>query len=404
MRRSLGPALVAAALAAAASLLAAGTASAQFDAGSTASSLAPEDFFIRMQDIPSHTLSDFDVARYFNKARCDCTTPATIYVALSQSGLAKLSTLSNQGSIEVWIGSACNDINLRGPRCHFFGSTLMTVFLRDQAARLFIPTDVRMMSSQPNLGTDTTLDGGISGNGQFPNPDCTTNGQQFTQTVYVLVDSNNDGLPDVAATQSVLIDLTPPPAPQPVTVVGGNQALIVNWQGVDTGLYPDLVGYQILCDRGGDLQVFSDGTFHPGFLSCETPDAGVGTIDPKFDGGVQSLNPLFACSPLLSATTSSYRIKILQNDIVYGAAVVAIDNSGNASTPDIFYGVPIKTKSFYDVYRNDDPANPGSASGGLCTLGSGSTSGGAGAIGGACGALALIAIVLARRGRRGRRS
>jgi len=139
----------------------------------------------------------------------------------------------------------------------------------------------------------------------------------------------------------------------------------------------------------------------PGFLSCETPDAGVGTIDPTFDGGVQSLNPLFACSPLLSATTSSYRIKILQNDIVYGAAVVAIDNSGNASTPDIFYGVPIKTKSFYDVYRNDDPDHPGGASGGLCTLGTGSTSGGA--IAGACGALALIAIVLARRGRGGRR-
>jgi hypothetical protein len=399
MRRTLGPALLAAAV----SLLAAGTASAQFDAGTTTSSFAPEDFFIRMQDIPSHTLSDFDVARYFNKARCDCSTPATIYVALSQSGLAKLSTASNQGSIEVWIGAACNDLTTRGTRCHFFGSTLMTVFLRDQAARLFIPTDVRMMSGQPNLGVDTTLDGAISGTG-FPNPDCTINGQQFTQTVWVLVDSNNDGVPDVAATQSVLIDLTPPPAPDPATVsvVGGNQALIVNWQGVDTGLYPDLIGYQILCNRGGDLQVFSDGTFHPGFLSCEDPASGVGTIDPTFDGGVQGLNPLFVCSPLLSATTSSYRVKILQNDITYGAAVVAIDNSGNASTPDLFYGVPIKTKSFYDVYRNDDPDHPGSASGGLCTLGTGSTSGGA--IAGACGALALIAIVLARRGRGGRRT
>ena len=82
----------------------------------------------------------------------------------------------------------------------------------------------------------------------------------------------------------------------------------------------------------------------------------------------------------------------------------AIDNSGNASTPDIFYGVPLKTKSFYDVYRNDDPDHPGTASGGLCTLGAGSPSGGAGAIGGACGALALIAIALARRGRKGPRA
>jgi hypothetical protein len=397
MRRNLGPAL----LAAAASLLAAGTASAQLDAGTQTSSFAPEDFFIRMQDVPGHTLSDFDVARYFNKARCDCSTPATIYVALSQSGLAKLSTASNQGSLEVWIGSSCNDINLRGARCHFFGSTLMTVFLRDQAARLFIPTDVRMMSGQPNLGTDPD-GGGVIGGG-FPNPNCTINGQQYTQKVWVLLDSDNDGVPNIAATQDVLIDLTPPPPPDTntVSVVGGNQALIVNWQGVDTGLYPDLVGYQILCNRGGDLQVFPDGTFRPGFLSCENPDAGVGTIDPGFDGGVENLNPLFACSPLLSATTSSYRVKILQNGITYGAAVVAIDNSGNASMPDLHWGTPIKTKSFYDVYRNDDPLNPGGASGGLCTLGTGSTSGGA--IAGACSALGLIAIVLARRGRRGRR-
>jgi hypothetical protein len=394
MRRPLESAL----LAAAATLLLAGTASAQFDGGSTSSSFANEDFFIRMQDIPGHTLSDFDVARYFNKARCDCSTPATIYVALSQSGLAKLSTASNMGNIEVWIGTSCNDINLRGARCKQLGETLMSVFLRDQAARLFIPTDVRMMSGQPNLGSDP--DAGIGG---FPNPDCTITGQQFTQTVWVLLDTDNNGSPDLSPTQSVLIDLTPPPAPDPATVsvVGGNQALIVNWHGVDTGLYPDLIGYQILCNRGGDLQVFSDGTFHPGFLTCENPAAGVGTIDPTFDGGVQSLNPLFACSPLLSATTSSYRVKILQNDITYGAAVVSIDNSGNASTPDLFYATPIKTKSFYDVYRNDDPDHPGSANGGLCTLGTGSTSGGA--IGGACGALALIGIVLARRGRKGRR-
>jgi len=388
-------------LAAAASLLAAGTASAQLDAGTQTSSFSPEDFFIRMQDIPGHTLSDFDVARYFNKARCDCSTPATIYVALSQSGLAKLSTASNQGSLEVWIGSSCNDINLRGARCKFFGSTLMTVFLRDQAARLFVQTDVKMMSGQPNLGTDP--DGGGIISGGFPNPDCTIVGQQYTQKVWVLLDSDNDGVPNIAATQDVLIDLTPPPPPDTntVSVVGGNQALIVSWQGVDTGLYPDLVGYQILCSRGGDLQVFADGTFRPGFLSCENADAGVGTIDPTFDGGVENLNPLFACSPLLSATTSSYRVKILQNDITYGAAVVAIDNSGNASMPDLKYGIPIKTKSFYDVYRNDDPLNPGGASGGLCTLGTGSTSGGA--IAGACSALALIAIAIARRGRSRRR-
>jgi hypothetical protein len=392
MARPFIPAL----LTVAASLLAAGTASAQLDGGTTSSSFAPEDFFIRMQDTPGHTLSDFDVSRYFNKARCDCSTPTTIYVALSQSGLAKLSTASNQGSLEVWIGPSCNDLVTRGARCHFFGSTLMTVFLRDQAARLYIPTDVRMMSGQPDLGT-ATIDGGISGIG-FPNPDCTISGQQFTQKVWVIVDSNNDGTPDVSATQDVLIDLTPPPPPTGVSVVSGNQALVVNWQGVDTGLYPDLAGYQVLCNRGGDLQVFSDGTFSPGFQSCD-PGVGDGGINaPGSDGGVETLNPFFVCSDLLKPTTSSFRVKILQNDITYGATVVAIDKSGNASVPDIFYGVPIKTKSFYDVYKNDDPDHPGAANGGFCTVSAGATA--PGVLGGVCAALAIVGIVLSRRRRR----
>jgi hypothetical protein len=75
---------------------------------------------------------------------------------------------------------------------------------------------------------------------------------------------------------------------------------------------------------------------------------------------------------MLTTSASSYRVKILQNDIVYGVAVVAVDNSTNASQPDIFYGTPIKTKSFYDVYRDGNTGSPqdlpGAATGGFCAL------------------------------------
>jgi hypothetical protein len=398
MRRSFVPAL----LAASASLLAAGSAWAQFDAGTgTTSSFAPEDFFIRMQDIQGHTLSDFDVARWFNKARCDCSQQAWVYVALSQTGIAKLSTVSTQGTLEVWLGTSCNDINLRGGRCKRLSTTTVTSFLHESAGRLFIATNAREMSTQVNLGGDPDA----SFNGTFTNPDCTMTGEKLTQTVWVLLDTDSNGSPDVSSTQSVNIDLRAPPAPDTdkIEVASGNQALIVKWAGIDSATYTDLVGYQVLCRRGADLQVFSNDTFNPGFQTCTNPDPtkDVATVDTSFDGGIESLNPLFACSPLLSPTTDSFRVKILQNDITYGVAVVAIDNSRNASTPDILFGVPVKTKSFYDVYRNDDPDNPGAASGGLCTLGAGS--GGARAVGGAGAALALIAIVLARRARRRRR-
>ena len=91
--------------------------------------------------------------------------------------------------------------------------------------------------------------------------------------------------------------------------------------------------------------MFSDGTFEPGFQTCFK------NLTPT--SGVQGLDPLFTCSPLLAPTSRSFRVKILQNDITYGVAVVAIDRSGNPSTPDILYATATKTKSFYDVYRND---------------------------------------------------
>jgi hypothetical protein len=139
----------------------------------------------------------------------------------------------------------------------------------------------------------------------------------------------------------------------------------MRWPKVDTTLYPDLRGYQILCNRGGALQVFKEGSFDPFYQSCPASVAAGG-------GGVTGLDPLFVCSPLLSPSTTSHRIKILQNDIVYGAAVVAIDESGNASTPDIFYAAPGATESFYDQYRapgtEEMPGPPGAAQGGFCAV------------------------------------
>src|SRR5262245_51628778 len=234
MRPLLRPALLLAA--AAATLLTAGRAAAQ-DAGT--SDFAASDFFIRVQYPAGSNLSDFEASRFFNKARCDCNTKVNILVTLSQSGLAKRATASNKGSLEVWIGTDCNNITTRGSRCHLYRSTLMSVFLREESARENVDSTARELSFQPNLGTDVDLDGGVSGT--FPNPNCTISGETFTQKIWAIVDSDNDGNPDVSATQDVLIDLTPPPAPTGVTVNSGNQALIVSWNRIESGI-TDLVG------------------------------------------------------------------------------------------------------------------------------------------------------------------
>ena len=374
-------------LAAAALLLAASTATAQ-DGGIGASSFGAEDFFIGVQHELGANLSDFDVARFFNKARCDCDETVYVYAALTNSGFAKRTTVDRTGNIEFWVGTDCANISLREFRCKLLQGQTLQAFLND--GRITIQTTARVLSTYTGGGV---FDGGVtSGTGIFPpdgNPTCTLPLESFDQTIYIL--SNKTGTPQQLDTRSVHIDLTPPPSPNPdsITAQGGEQAVVVNWEGVDSSLITDMQGYQVLCNRAGELQVFSDGTFETGFQSCPATTSGL---------GVPGLDIKYICSPLLSATARSFRIKILQNDITYGVAVVAIDRSGNASTPpEVLYAKATHTKSFYDVYRNDEP-NPGLASGGFCTVADGRTS--RGALAALAAAVAIGAVIIARRRRR----
>jgi len=393
------PIAMLAALAFAGVLLFGRGATAQLDGGVvSATAFAPSDFFIGVQGTLGGNLSDFDVARFFNKARCDCSQTVWIYVALLSTGIAKAASIqaaNPSGRIEYW--------------------------------------NARILSTYPPNGVGTVVDGGTTVGSVFPpggNPDCTDPTQSttgFAETIWVLVSNAGTLTYDTVASRNIQIDLTPPPEPDPttVTVTGGDQALVVNWAKLDTAIYTDLVGYQILCTRGDPfpdpsctgadcppLQVFNTGAFGPGFTSADSLVASNQVMASMCDNttlgvGIPSLDPAFVCSPLLSTSATSYRVKILQNGIVYAVSVVSVDNSGNASQPpDIFYGTPIQTKSFYDVYRDgltgNTPVNtntPGAATGGFCAVAARRP--GRGEALGAC-ALALVgvAIAVARRRRR----
>jgi hypothetical protein len=382
-----------------AALLTAGQAAAQFDGGTVNTTLAKEDLFIGVQHVQGSNLSDFEVSRFFNKANCDCSADTFIFFALQGPGFAKRSAILASGTtdnIEFWVGQTCNDINFRAQRCQLLASMPLSTFLN--ASKFTAQTTARVLSTYTNPGA--VDDAGVSVvTGVFPpdgNPTCTLPVLQYSQFLWALV--GPPGSYTSAISREVLIDLTAPPSPDSngITVEAGNEALVVSWPKVNSALYMDLQGYQILCNRGGSLQVFDDRAFTPGFLSCPA------TIEAN-GGGIAGLNPLFVCSPVLTPSATSYRVKILQNDIVYGVAVVSLDLSQNASTPDIFYGVPIKTKSFYDVYRdgntgNTGPATPGGAAGGFCALGSARPAR-TPALAGAA-ALAALGIVVARRRRR----
>jgi len=380
----------------AAAWLAPTPARAQFDGGitGTATNFDATDFFIGVQAEPGVNLSDFNVARFFNKAHCDCNVPVFIYVTLVQSGFQKRTSvqagLTTSSSIEFWLGANCADPILRGLTCKLLKQESLIQFLMFGSET--IQTDTQTMSAYVASGVP---DAGVFA----PNTTCTSPIQNtYPQSIWALVSpSGQSGTYAPTVQRNVQIDMTPPPEPDPasIKVQGGNEGLSISWAKLDTALYQDLLGYQILCNRAGSLQVFNDGAFSPGFQTCPL------TLGPN---GVDSLDPAFVCSPLLTASASSYRVQLLQNDIPYGVTVVAVDQSGNASTPDLFYGTPIKTKSFYDVYRDGNTGSskdlPGSATGGFCALGPGSSPTRLAPIGAGLGAAAAVTMLVRRRRRR----
>jgi hypothetical protein len=342
----------------------------------TGSTFTTDDFFIGVQAVQGVNLSTFDAGRFFDVARCNCATPVTLFISMLATGFAKRSAViastGNAGTISVWLGSVCGDPNYQGnPNlCRKIDSEPLLTFLNQGSWS--ISSDARVLSTYLANAVTTTVDGGTTGGSTGP---CTAPTGSFTQTIQVQIDYDGNGTADLTIGYGVIVDLQPPPEPTGITVEGGNQAVIVNWNQVDQSLVTDLIGYQILCSRADQYQVFpeteadggsAEGTFSSAFESCPANRTGT---------GVEGEDPTFVCSPLLSAIAKSYRVQILQNGITYAVGVVAIDNSGNASPVTVRYGTPVKTDSFYDVYRdgyaasnNTSTSDPGGASGGFCAV------------------------------------
>lgn len=354
----------------------------------TTSTLTTDDFFIGVQGVQGTNLAEIPRSIYFNKANCDCEKPTWLFVALSDSGRPKRNLITG-GNVQVWLGASCDQPTLRKDQCTLIADSLP---LTDLAATggVVVATNAKLLSTRKNA----------DGTGQTTVCEDT---QKFAQTVWALVDVDNNGTFDVFKTTALAIDVTPPPPPIDITVRGGNEALVVGWKPVNTSVMEaaDLLGFQLLCNRGGEFQVFPTGTFSPGYASRATqcPDAS------SQAGSVESLDPRFLCSGLLSAISTSNRIKVLQNAITYGVTVLAIDKFGNASPADVFYGAPVASNDFYSIYRNGDESNggpngepdPGADNGGFCAMG-GATETGFAAV--PILGLTIATIALARRRRR----
>ena len=365
----------------------------------TTASLADGDVFVGVQATEGANLTDFDLLRFFNQANCNCDTPVFLFFTLTSSGLSKRSAVPT-GTLYFLVGSSCNDPILMKTQCQLIGNVPIATFMA--LGNATIQTSARVLSANSTVGVDA--DGGVLvTSGTTPNATCTSPTNGFNQTIWAVFDYGADGTFEFSATQAVFVDLTPPPVPDNIKVTPGNEAVNISWTPVDETLNQDLQGYQIFCQRG-DLQVFPKGTFTPQVRSCSTT---MGT-------GVDGLDPLFVCSPLLNRSVDSFRVKILQNGIPYGAVVVSIDNSGNALPPDLahegqFFTTPVKTDSFFDVYRDGNQTNggagmpgatPGAATGGFCAVAGPESRPSRWVLGAGLGALGALAFAGARRRRR----
>ena len=131
--------------------------------------------------------------------------------------------------------------------------------------------------------------------------------------IFLVIDTNGDGVPGRVC-QQLGLPRSPGSAVARRRRGSKSRGAIRRWSSAGPRSTrrstPTCSGTRSSATAAGSLQVFADGTLRSGFLELPARTA--------LDGGVDSLNPLYVCSPLLSPSTSSYRVKILQNDIVYG--------------------------------------------------------------------------------------
>jgi hypothetical protein len=391
--------------------------------GTTTTTLTADDLSIVTQQSQGVAFTAFDIARFFNISNCQCATPVYLFFTFTTAGFAKRALLP-QGTIEFWAGTACDDntSGLRPQRCvplplsTSSGNTVVLSAFANNGG-IVVPTTAQVLSQNFGVSATTSGGGGTSGTSGVVGPSgaaaCSTN-QAFQTTIWALVKFTTSSTTGYDATEqlAVNIDLSPPPVPAWndiggtfIGAAGGNEAVVTGWTGIDTSLNPDVLGYQILCDRGGALQVFKTGTYPPAYTTCP----GMNTTTETLDTGIHTLDSAYVCSPLLSALATSYRVKILENGVTYGVSVVAVDQHYNASTPDVTYGTPQRTLSFYEQYRNGDSANqkpgdtpdPGRATGGYCTVGGAAFT----RLGDGVGAtlIVVLGLALARRRQQGRR-
>ena len=345
-----------------------GSAHAQ-DAGTGVSSLSASDFqigFYRPDSEGGSVLAGQDLNRYFNQASCLCQRPVRLRI-FPLTGKAKLLTYQSTSRVVVAVGENCNSVTTGSfALCKVLRDTTVAAIVANAESYDIEDITVDVYSQHYGSSTNTVADGGTVSYCEKP---------EFTQTLWFMVDTGNDGNFDQSFTFAWYIDLNPPPVPSNLAAKGGNEAIEINWTPLTKA---DVGGdvnwsYQVLCTRDNQHQVF-DNAWQAQYLSplvLKNSSTKVASCpEPNTGSPILDFNPAFVCSGNLPSAASSHRIAILQNEIWYGASVVAIDYAGNPSaltSDDILYAQPTPSYDFFHEYKGETPPQ-GQAQGGFCSV------------------------------------
>jgi hypothetical protein len=314
--------------------------------------------------------------RYFNLAHCQCGEPGAMPGADYHEGtfayLLKLEGANGMAvarPLEIWVGTNCMTDAARPPSTTATCDQLPGLGSVDE---LTSPGNVR--PEIPVFKFMTPTPGAMK---------CVP--AQQSSTLWALVDTNMNNLPDYFASTQLTTDSLPPPPPSAFSASGGDQAVVLNWKPPADA--SDVYAYQALCARAdtnapGKISGVPAARYMTAFSLCGlasitlTPQdisraAGAPTPSPvtmaNLPVDLQNLEPTFLCGENLSPTATSLRIDGLENGVAYKVALLAIDKFQNAVGVYFTSTVtPVPSTDFWEDLH--DPERGSNAQGGLCLL------------------------------------
>ena len=269
-----------------------------------------------------------DQEDFFNERNCECSGIPQSEFQIEVNVTAGLDTLSDNATVQLWIGTDCDDSD---DQQQFCGDAPQGDW---QKADLDEPVTVRVPTSlmvNPPSGT------------------CVQD--KRTRSIYVLVDDDNNRNYECSFVTAVAVDSEPPPTVETPEATGGEKSINVQWELPDNAT--DIAHFQALCQLSANNATVDD-----------SPD------DAEFnipcDGENSLFREKFICGTA-PGTAEELKIDNLENGTEYNVQLLVIDKAGNFTVAQEWNKlVPRSVTDFWELYAESG----GTAEGEFCLINS----------------------------------